>query len=135
MSSLTMATARSAINTWIGTTCAAVNNKPVAYQLSESHSPDSWRVHWLKETKGDVDQGRSRLVQLDRFRNDGDEVSMEADCAAWLTAAGLDGLNAQVVVSGMRVGLQNGDGWEPLPPLDGDPQRLRYSLTLEIQRA
>lgn len=122
-----------------------VSDDRVATQADQGINGTEWAISWSEELMGDLDQDRTRLCQIDRRRNDGDEIAHEEELANALKLMGLSGSNRSVVfpihnhptnpdqeVCKGRYSLFDGKGWRFLPDPQGRDKALWASLTLAV---
>jgi hypothetical protein len=142
---------RVSINAWLKSVLPIDEGKAgdqVAFQASEKQRGTEWRVYWDAERAGLSDQSFSRLLQIDRMRDGGNEIALERDWAQALTAMGIDkpGQGPQVpmydypdspetVIGSARVRRIDDAGWQMLPDAAGRIGQLRSTLTLRITYA
>lgn len=140
---------RASIGTWLKAVLPinpSLTGDRIAFQALEEQVANEWRVHWDGEIEGHFDQSLIRLVQIDRQRSDGDEIGLERELVATLTAMGLAGPGRaasvplfdfpdapMTVIGHARVCRQMDAGWRLLPDPEGRFQVLRSALTLEVQ--
>lgn len=140
---------RASVNAWLGSVLPVnpgLTGDQVAYQAIQEARANEWRVHWDSERLGEVDQGWSRLVQIDRSRGDGDENALEQELAQALILLGLTwpgkGRVVQVfdypdnpgdLVGSAIIRRFRGDGWEMLPDPEDRPGQLRATITLQVE--
>jgi hypothetical protein len=116
----------------------------LATQGMEGQTANEWHIAWDSERDGEFDQAWTRIFQIVRSRSDGDEIALDAELAACLTALGLDfpGRGALVpiydypagsaVLTQAVVRRQSGRGWRYLPDPGDRPEYLRAAITLTV---
>lgn len=140
---------RSSVNRWLGAVLPVNSTLDpadrIAYQGIQGQQGNEWHIAWDSERKSSTDQHFSRLFQIVRCRQDGDEVALETELAAALTAMDLTipGLGEAVTVYDyptrptVAIGTaivrrQNGVGWAYLPDPGVRPGHLRAVITLQV---
>lgn len=140
---------RASVNRWLGdriTLDPTLNPADrIAYQGVQGQQANEWHVSWDAERDGGSDQSFSRLFQILRARDDGDEIALERELADLMTMLGLDrpGRGATVTVydypddehTGIGTAIvrrQGGKGWAYLPDPANRPEHLRAALTLQV---
>ena len=118
----------------------------LAFATSDAVAPNEWRLSWSGELGGSADQTCSRILQIERRRNDGDEIALEAELGNLIAVLALDvpGRRLQVplydwpdagtvAIGHATLRRINGKGFEPLPDLAARPDHLRYALSLTVE--
>jgi type 1 fimbria pilin len=138
---------RGSVNVWLATKLplpGATGDK-IVFEAETEAAGMEWRVWWDAEQEGQSDQSFTRLVQLDRSRGSGNEMTLEKELAAALRAIGLSSPGATELVPlysnpgdpSTAIGTAtlrrlDGDGWKQIQDPAMRPGQFRATITLQV---
>lgn len=135
---------------WVTPKMQAVANVPILREPEDDWAEDCWRVYLFDENGSTANGWWTRVVQIDRYRSDGNTFAAERDCDALFRLLGFKD-NQEALVSipryeyvgdppvqgtqtgNMTLSLLLGRSWERNPDLDITRSKLRhYVLSLQL---